>query len=328
MTLCEFVFVAIDYCFDLGQNHHKEYRDKEKKIVVEKDIVYDEKFNTKKRNSKNYANYGTLDTYYIPKKDDEKYPVLFYIHGGGFEAGDKHFRRGISRWYALQGFKVVNINYTLSPEFKFPTPIQNVAKAFNWVFENAEEQKFDLDKILVTGDSGGGYMTLMVSAMATNKELQDKVGVKLLGKPTCMVTNCGVFDLKLAFVDKKYPFNLNDKLLQEFMGVRVKDFAGSDMMAISSPIEYVNKDFPPTFVTYSKYDIFCGGQGERLCEELEKHGIYHESFCSKMLYNNHCFSLGNTTCEAKKNDKLTYDFVQRFLKGELPQCSKKDEETK
>ena len=160
MTLPVFLFVAIDKLFDGGQNKKKMLRFKDVKFEIETDIPYTE------------GEYCKLDTYYVKKESDEKYPVFFYIHGGGFVAGDKYHRRGLAKWAAAKGFFVVNVNYALGPKELFPLGIHNLVTALNWVGQNAEKYNLDLDNMCVSGDSAGGYYSAMLGCICPNKELQ------------------------------------------------------------------------------------------------------------------------------------------------------------
>ena len=133
MTFAEFLFVAIDKLFDGGQNKKRMLKFKGIDFNEEKDIPYGESESEK------------LDTYHVTRPEGEKYPVMFLIHGGGFVAGDKYRRRGLARWIAEKGFFVVNVNYALAPQYKFPLGLQQLVKALNWVGENAEKYNLDLD---------------------------------------------------------------------------------------------------------------------------------------------------------------------------------------
>lgn len=308
MTFCEWGFKAIDVIFDIPQNCHKNYKDKNKSIKIEKDIVYNEEF----------PKHCILDTYHIPKENG-KYPVMLYIHGGGFEAGDKKCRRGISKWYAKQGLFVVNINYALSPKYKYPEHAINCTQAFNWIIDNAEKYNLDTTKIVVSGDSGGGYLSLAVAGIADNADLRKKLGVEIKGKPAALILDCGIYDLRLGFIERRLPFALNLKMVKEFVGVSHQIFYDHDINTIANPIDFVSSTFPPTFVSYSKHDIFCKGQGELLIEKLKENNVYYEEFMAKRWYNNHCFPVNGTTKEALENDRLTEDFLKRFLEAELMQ---------
>ena len=210
MTFAQFLFVAIDKLFDGAQNNKRMLRFKDVKFDIETDIAYGTDDAEK------------LDTYVVKKDSDEKYPVFFYIHGGGFVAGDKHYRRGLARWAANKGFFVVNVNYGLGPKDLFPKGIQHLVHALNWVGENAEKYKLDLDNMCVSGDSAGGYYSAMLACVSTNKALQERFGVETNLRFRTAMLDCGIYDVGEA-LGQKMPFNLTDKVLVDFSGIHVKD---------------------------------------------------------------------------------------------------------
>ncbi len=305
MTLGQFLFVAIDKLFDRTQNEKKMLKFKDLPIEVEKDIVYDESCEACK-----------LDTYFVPKADGEKYPVFFYIHGGGFVAGDKHYRRGIARWAASKGFFVVNVNYGLGPKHKFPAAILHCVSALNWVGANAEKYNLDLDNMCVSGDSAGGYASAMLACITTDKELQQKFGVSTELKFRGAILNCGIYDIEEA-LSQKLPFNLTDKILYDFCGIHVKELPQYEYLDVLAPFGYVNENFPTSFITYAGKDMFCKGQGEKLVAKLQELGVYVESDHSTKLLDNHCYPLNWTTKAASKNVKLVEDFMARFISKEI-----------
>ncbi len=303
MGLATTVFVAIDKLFDGQQNKRKCTAYKGVDFVVEKDIRY----------GKDGA--CLLDTYHV-KNDGSKYPVMLYIHGGGFVAGDKHHRRGHSRWIANMGYFVVNINYALSPEYKFPTMLKHLVQALNWVGDNAEKYNLDLDRMVVSGDSAGGYSAAMLACICTNKALQDRIGVSTGLKFGGAVLNCGIYDVGAA-LQANTPFDLGGKILKDMTGIAKKDFATYEYKDICAPIDYVTSSFPKTFVTYAKKDFFCGGQGERMIEKLKELGVYHEEYHSTKFTSNHCFSLGWKGKDPEANNRLTESFLIKFKNGEI-----------
>lgn len=304
MSIQKFLFVAIDKLFDGAQNNRKSTRFKDVDFIVDKDIVYD----------KSAPTACTLDTYCV--KRDGKYPVLFYIHGGGFVAGDKKYRRALSRWSAQQGYFVVNVNYGLCPDYKCPTILRQLVSALNWVGANAEKYSLDLDRMIVSGDSAGGYYSAILACICTNKSLQDKLGVSTDLKFAGAILNCGIYDVGVA-LQQKYPFNLGDKLLNDFAGISKKDIDGYDFLEFCKPVKYVGKDFPKSFVTYADKDFFCGGQGPKLVETLKANGVYVEEFHSTKFMENHCFSLTWNGKSAKINNDKTAAFMKKFAAREI-----------
>ncbi len=301
MTFIRAIMRTIDIVYNLPQNYRREHRELDDKITVQKDIVYNSK----------YPDMCTADYFYAERKDNSKYPVVLYIHGGGWEAGDKKYRSGISKWYADMGWFVVNINYGLSPEVKFPIPVQHVVDAYNHVVENAEKLNLDLNNFVVTGDSAGAYFSLMLAAIDRSCELQKKLECKLDHPVQCLVLNCGMYDLRLL-VSKRMVFNLGNSMLKDFINTDRKNFDESEYADYVSPYDYITEDFPPCFVTYAKKDIFCGGQGELLISKLARHGVYYEVFYSRDYINNHCFSLAIKSKATATNNQKTKDFLDRF----------------
>jgi acetyl esterase/lipase len=60
-------------------------------------------------------------------------PVLFWIHGGGWQAGDKSSVDHKPEWFMEKGFVLVSTNYRLLPEVDMGTLIRDVAAAFGWL---------------------------------------------------------------------------------------------------------------------------------------------------------------------------------------------------
>lgn len=305
MSFAKFLFVAIDKIFDKSQNEQKMLKYKDTKFEIETDIVYDE----------NCPDACKLDLYYI-KKDEGKYPVFFLIHGGGFVAGDKRYRRGLSKWAAAQGFFVVNVNYGLSPDYYFPDPVRHLVAALNWVGANAEKYNLDLDNMMVSGDSAGGYYAAILSNVCANKDLQTRLDVSTNLKFRGALINCGIYDAGEA-LGRKMPFNLTDKILYDFTGIHLKDFDAYQWKDICAPIDFVSEQFPASFITYAEKDFFCAGQGNKLIDKLKAHGVHVEEDHSVKFGDNHCYPLSWTTKAAKKNVELSRDFMRRFIAKEV-----------
>ncbi len=304
MTFAQFLFVAIDKLFDGAQNNKKMLRFKDVKFEVETDIAYGKDGAEK------------LDTYFIKKDGNEKYPVFFYIHGGGFVAGDKHYRRGLAKWAANKGFFVVNVNYGLGPEYLFPKGLQHLVNALNWVGENAQKYNLDLDNMCVSGDSAGGYYSAMLACVATNKDLQARFGVSTDLKFRTAMLDCGIYDIGEA-LGQKMPFNLTDKVLFDFSGIHVKELDKYQYVDVLAPFGYVNEQFPISFITYAEKDMFCKGQGQKLVKKLQDLGVHVEEHHSTKFFDNHCYPLNWNKGAAIENIRLCDDFLKRVVNKEV-----------
>jgi acetyl esterase/lipase len=58
---------------------------------------------------------------------------------------------------------VLSIDYKLSPEYKFPEAIDQIYEVYVWLLDNAHQLGLSTEKIIITGDSAGGYLTLVLA---------------------------------------------------------------------------------------------------------------------------------------------------------------------
>jgi len=83
-------------------------------------------------------------------------PLLIYFHGGGWVVGDRDTHDVICRMLANRGqFAVINVDYRLAPENKFPAAIEDAWAVFKWAVNGAGGHAIDVDRIAVGGDSAG-----------------------------------------------------------------------------------------------------------------------------------------------------------------------------
>ena len=90
-------------------------------------------------------------------------PVIFSIHGGALEAGDRREERFVGQRFAGAGYVTVVISYRLSPDVSHPAHIQDVAAAFAWVTRNIARNGGDPNRILVIGHSAGAYLAMLLA---------------------------------------------------------------------------------------------------------------------------------------------------------------------
>ncbi|HKL94403.1 MAG TPA: alpha/beta hydrolase [Clostridia bacterium] len=269
--------------------------------------------NTKGLTAKLDVPYGTetcqkADIYYKAELADVKKPVFMNIHGGGFVGGDKSVRNALSIWYAKLGYFVFNINYGLAPEKMFPEGPRDCIMAYNWLVDNAEAYNLDTSRIVVGGDSSGGYLSAVVAATSYSKELQNFYGIATKVKPCAVVLNCGIYDVKTV-LSSKMIFNMAPKLALDFCGIATDEIEKYEHRDYLSVIDYITDEFPPSFVAYAKKDIFVPGQGNRLIEKLQNFGVYEEHYEAKRFGDNHVFPLFWDAPSAKECNAQIKEFL-------------------
>ncbi|MDD6021902.1 MAG: alpha/beta hydrolase [Oscillospiraceae bacterium] len=330
MNRSQVVFKAIDIFGYIPQNitHYKG-------VACVKDVAF----------NKSRDKYESGDVYYsekamkLCKEQGKKMPVILNIHGGGFVMGDKKCRKSYSSFWAEKGYFVFNINYRLAPKAQFPEYLYDSIDALNYLEElNKYYGTLDLDKIIVMGDSSGGYSAAFVAALAFDDDLVKTLGtpeVKL--KPAVLAPFCGIYDIDTLFDNNIFPFKLVDVTAETFLGYEhsdegieaIKKYKYVDYI---SPMKFVNKNWCPTFIVWSNSDIICTNQGQPFYDALVAN-LGEENvgkFTADGFANNHCFHLNMALKISKQCFKAADEFFREKLKFEdvLAEAAEKEKAEK
>jgi acetyl esterase len=105
-----------------------------------------------------------------PQGASGQLPVILYTHGAGWVFGNAHTHDRLIRELAAgTGAAVVFTNYSLSPEARYPTAIEEIYAVLEWVAEHGSEKNLKGSVIAVAGDSVGGNMTAAITLMAKRR---------------------------------------------------------------------------------------------------------------------------------------------------------------
>lgn len=130
------------------------------------------------------ATYTTFDgeplrlSIYRPRATVTPAPVLVFVHGGGFVAGDRDAHGTDFRWFAEGGWLVVSVDYALSsPDRHLWDVVQpQLGCALTWVTANAHRYGGDPARLSLSGDSAGGNLAINTAYMAANGTLRSSCG--------------------------------------------------------------------------------------------------------------------------------------------------------
>ena len=102
--------------------------------------------------------------------DNETLPVVMYTHGGGWVLGNFNTHERLLRELANGAHAaIVFVNYTLSPEAKYPQSLEEAYAATKWISENGQSLNLDSSRLVVAGDSVGGNMATTLALLAKER---------------------------------------------------------------------------------------------------------------------------------------------------------------
>ncbi|MDB4679826.1 alpha/beta hydrolase [Planctomycetaceae bacterium] len=99
---------------------------------------------------------------YLPKKGDGPFPVVTWVHGGGWKNGSR--KNCPASWLVEHGFAVASIDYRLIPA-QWPAQIDDCRAAVRWLRFNADNHNLDPNHIAVWGGSAGGHLVAMMGTL-------------------------------------------------------------------------------------------------------------------------------------------------------------------
>jgi acetyl esterase/lipase len=103
---------------------------------------------------------------YIPKVEQESFPVVVFFHGGRWTEGSKEQYKFVGMTLSNMGYVVVLPNTRLYPEVKFPVFAQDAAKSLAWVYDNISQYKGN-QNLFVSGHSSGAHLGALIVADAS-----------------------------------------------------------------------------------------------------------------------------------------------------------------
>jgi len=101
-----------------------------------------------------------LDIY--SPRDAKNLPVVFWIHGGGWQTGDKSSVQIKPQVFMDKGFVFVSTNYRLLPDVDIATIFRDIAKSVHWVHDHIAEHGGDPQRLLIMGHSAGAQLAALV----------------------------------------------------------------------------------------------------------------------------------------------------------------------
>lgn len=110
---------------------------------------------------------------YLPATGNGPFPLVVFIHGGGFFAGSKTSGQAMREFVLARGYAVASIDYRLSGEAKFPAQIHDVKAAIRFLKANATTYAIDKNHVATWGESAGAGLAALAGTSGSVTAVED-----------------------------------------------------------------------------------------------------------------------------------------------------------
>ena len=221
--------------------HAPEVKKLESGLICRSDIKYGETWPN-----------SFADIWY-PDDSGEKRPVVVYFHGGGFIFGNKSAgdplqpgSGGVGKLEAIvkAGYILVNADYALAPQYRFPVPIRQCDELMRYLIANEEELHLDMSRVCLSGGSAGANMTAIYAACVCTPEYAARLGVDpVMTKDTLRV---------LAIDEAALDASVFDKNMYAMLGCATGAKRNTpEAVAIINAKNYICGSFIPSWINAS-----------------------------------------------------------------------------
>ena len=236
--------------------------------------------------------------------------LVLFIHGGAWIAGDKESYEGGMNYGASDlGIATASVNYRyISEDVDLLDVLDDIDAALAVIRKKGAEVGVNINKVLLTGDSAGGHLSLLYAYARKNSAPI---------APVAVISNSGPTDLyddnfyhNNALGDKAVISDLMSKACGQRFTYETKQSAKKALYSVS-PIAYVSAECVPTVINHGNADtIVPFSNAQTLDALLTQYGVEHVF----NVYEGADHDLGKDDAAKKRADELLFGYIDRFLK--------------
>jgi acetyl esterase/lipase len=241
-------------------------------------------------------------------------PVVFWIHGGGWQTGDKTSVQIKPKFFVDKQIVFVSTNYRLLPDVDMGTIVRDIAKSVRWVHDHIAEYGGDPKRLLIMGHSAGAQLAALV---CIDDRYLKAEGLSLAIIKGCVPVDGDTYDVP-AIIESAETRRRVHGLPQAKYGHREKFGNDPEKHRDFSAVTHVAKDkgIPPFLILYVAEHPDTSAQAQRLGNVLKGAGVSATVFGAKETTHNKINAdLGLADDPATKELDV---FVGAALKNALP----------
>ena len=200
-------------------------------------------------------------------KGEGPFPVVLYIHGGGWVIANLDTYDASPRALAnAANAVVVSTHYRQGPEHRFPAAHDDTFAAYQWVLKNGKSLKGNTERVAVVGESAGGNMALAVALQARDKKVQMPSGLVL-------VYPVASYDFETpSYQENADAKPLNRDMMKWFFKNYMKGPGDAKNPLLTPATNADLKGMPPTTIITAQIDPL-RSEGQALAEKMKAAGV-------------------------------------------------------
>lgn len=247
---------------------------------------------------------------FIPEDASGDLGMVLFIHGGAWIAGDKESYEGGMNYGANSlGIATASLNYRyISDTVDIHDILDDIDAALAKVKQKGAEVGVNINRVLLTGDSAGGHLSLLYAYARKNTAPVT---------PVAVISNSGPTDLyddnfyhNNALGDEAVISDLMSKACGQRFTYETRESARAALYSVS-PVSYVSADSVPTVINHGNADtIVPFSNAQALYALLTQYGVEHVL----NVYEGADHDLGKDDEAKKRADELLFGYIDRFLK--------------
>jgi acetyl esterase/lipase len=214
-------------------------------------------------------NYEAKLDLYLKRDESRPAPALIYIHGGGWTGGAKETSILQAIPYMEMGWNIVNVEYRLARISLAPAAVEDCLCALRWVIRHAKEYNIDTNRLVLTGHSAGGHLSLTTGLIPPSAGLDRQCPGKEELKAAAIVNWYGITDVADL---------LEGPNIQTYAVTWLSSMENRKEIARRlSPLTYVRPGLPPILTIHGDADTTVPySHATRLREALNQTGVPNE----------------------------------------------------
>ena len=204
---------------------------------------------------------------YKPKYLTRPAPLLVFIHGGAWRSGKRTDYLVYTVAFAQKGYITATVSYRLLKDGPYPACAEDVSDAVQWFFKHGDQYGYDPNRIAIIGGSAGAHLALLAAYGWKNpRQSNDSINSQVkTHRIKAVVDIYGPVDLTTEY-------SQHQPLVTSFLAHSYNE--APELYKEASPIQYVNKNSPPTMIIHgTSDDLVPVSQSDLLKARLDSLGV-------------------------------------------------------